>query len=66
VTFSPAVSQAMRLLLADAQTSGGLLISLPAERARALLTALQARGVRDAALIGEITGAGAGHITVEP
>ena len=33
------------ILLADAQTSGGLLISLPAARAEALATALEVRGV---------------------
>jgi cysteine desulfurase len=66
VTFDPKVSQVMRLILADAQTSGGLLISLPAWLADALLAALQAQGVTEAAVIGEIVSAGAGHITVEP
>ncbi len=42
-----------------------LLISLPADRADALLAALRARGVNDAARVGEVTGPGAGHITVE-
>jgi cysteine desulfurase len=65
VTFAPDVSQVARLLLADAQTSGGLLISLPGERAEALLVALHARGVSEAAIIGEITGKGTGHLTVE-
>jgi len=64
VTFAPEVSRVAQLLLADAQTSGGLLISLPAERTAALLAALQERGVKDAARIGEITGVGTGHITV--
>jgi selenide,water dikinase len=65
-TFAPEVSQVARLILADAQTSGGLLISLPAGRAVALLAALQARGVTDAALIGAVTARGTGRITVEP
>jgi cysteine desulfurase len=65
VTFAPDVSRETRLLLADAQTSGGLLISLPGDRADALLAALHERGVTDAAPIGEITGSGAGRITVE-
>ena len=64
VTFAPGVSRATQLVLADAQTSGGLLISLPAERAGALLAALRARGVAGAAIIGEITGAGTGRIDV--
>jgi selenide,water dikinase len=66
VSFAPEVTRVARLILADAQTSGGLLVSLPTERAEVLLAALRARGVGDAALIGEVCGAGSGHITVEP
>jgi selenide,water dikinase len=55
-----------QLILADAQTSGGLLISLPGGRAQALLAILQTKGVSDAAVIGEVTCEGKGHITVEP
>lgn len=65
VTFAPGVSRVAQLILADAQTSGGLLISLPADRAGDLLAALRARGVSDAAYIGQVTGTGTGHITVE-
>jgi cysteine desulfurase len=65
VTFAPGVSRVAQLILADAQTSGGLLISLPAERAAALLQALAARGVTGAAQIGAVSGTGKGHITVE-
>jgi cysteine desulfurase NifS/selenium donor protein len=64
VTFAPEVSRVAQLILADAQTSGGLLISLAAERAGALLDALQARGVIAAAAIGEVSGAGSGQLTV--
>jgi selenide,water dikinase len=53
-----------QLILADAQTSGGLLISLAAERAGALLATLEDRGVVSAAAIGEVTTAGIGQITV--
>jgi selenium donor protein len=68
VTFGPGVSAVAQYLLADAQTSGGLLISLPEDRAEALLAALRARGVNGAARIGRVTGAGAGRIevTAEP
>ena len=65
VTFAPGVSPVSQLILADAQTSGGLLISLAADRVDALLDTLRARGVRDAASIGRVTGPGTGHITVE-
>jgi cysteine desulfurase NifS/selenium donor protein len=66
VSFAPGVSRVAQLVLADAQTSGGLLISLPADRAGELLAALQERGVRGAGLIGEVTSQGTGHIVVEP
>jgi cysteine desulfurase len=65
VTFAPGVSRVAQLILADAQTSGGLLISVAAGRVDALLAALQARGVRDATRIGTVTGPGKGHIVVE-
>jgi selenide, water dikinase len=45
VRFEPAVTQAMRLVLADAQTSGGLLIAIEAARTSELLDALSARAV---------------------
>jgi selenide, water dikinase len=41
-------------LLADAQTSGGLLIALPADQALALLADLHAQGVTDAAIFGRV------------
>jgi selenide,water dikinase len=42
-------------ILADAQTSGGLLIALPENRAAALVEDLKAGGVSDAAIIGRAT-----------
>ncbi len=65
VTFAPEVSRAAQLILADAQTSGGLLISLPIGRAEALLATLKSRGVTAAALIGQIDGEGTGRIAVK-
>jgi selenide,water dikinase len=52
-----------RLLLADAQTSGGLLIAVPAERTGALGEALEARGVA-ATLVGRVEEGDPGRITV--
>jgi cysteine desulfurase NifS/selenium donor protein len=66
VSFSPKVSREMRLVLADAQTSGGLLISLPAERSAALLSALRARGMTQAAVVGQVTDEGSGYMQVVP
>lgn len=51
-------------ILADAQTSGGLLITLPMERAGALLRELHDAGVTEAAIIGEARVRGAGAIEV--
>lgn len=53
-TFDESLDEAMRLVLCDAQTSGGLLIAIPPESAELLLDELRARGVR-AASIGRFT-----------
>lgn len=52
-TFDPTVSATMRTILSDAQTSGGLLISVSRDRAPALLADLRAAGALDAT-IGEV------------
>ena len=44
----------MMLILFDAQTSGGLLISLPAEKADILIKKLQDEGITDSSVIGEV------------
>lgn len=64
VDFAPGLSRVDRLLLADAQTSGGLLIALPEGRCEGLLPALRARGVKDARRIGRFVTPGPGRIRV--
>ena len=54
-----------QLILCDAQTSGGLLMAVPAPRLGALTEALSRRKVL-AAHIGEVTGEGNGTIEVRP
>ncbi len=54
VSFERDLSEAERMLLFDAQTSGGLLVAIAAERADALVTAMQDRGVGAAAIVGEV------------
>ena len=66
VTWDAALSDADRLLLCDAQTSGGLLISVPAGRAEALAAALREEGAPCAAIVGYITGGVSGTIAVKP
>jgi selenide,water dikinase len=55
VEWSERLTEVDRLVLADAQTSGGLLIAVAAESADALLADLHARGVRWPARIGTFT-----------
>jgi len=54
-SFSDSVPLPLRLVLADAQTSGGLLIAVGEDRADAMLGALARNGVNRAAVIGRIT-----------
>ena len=65
VRWAPEIDQAEQLVLADAQTSGGLLIAVPAERAEALRGALERAGTPSAAEIGQIV-PGDGWIEVVP
>ena len=53
-----------QLLLADAQTSGGLLIAVAAKRANGLIAALEARATLAAAIVGRATSGRAGQVTV--
>lgn len=64
VRFDATVDATMRLLLADAQTSGGLLIAVPAERLDALVAALGRERTPAAAVIGRVTAGPAGRIDV--
>lgn len=64
MTWAEGVSEAHKLLLADAQTSGGLLIAVPAEKADMLLQALKARSVEIVARVGRFTQHGSGRINV--
>ena len=52
------------LILFDAQTSGGLLISIPPTRAERLLQRLHDEGVAEAAIIGEVVAEPKGKIVV--
>ena len=65
MNWHESLSEAQQLLLADAQTSGGLLISVPESRRDALLEELRSNGVPTVAVVGEIT-ENAGIITVTP
>jgi len=54
VSWDDSVTDIQKLLLADAQTSGGLLISVPESSTVALIDALEQHGVKTHAVIGSI------------
>ena len=54
VEWTHVMDESDRLLLCDAQTSGGLLISVSPDKLDALLAALSSRGVETAKVIGRI------------
>jgi len=60
--FAATVPEELRMLLCDAQTSGGLLIAVPSERCRGLLDRLARRGV-DGAVVGSVD-VGKGRVRV--
>ena len=66
VEWDDAVSENDRLLLCDAQTSGGLLISVSEEKLTELLAALELRGVETRAVIGGIGDGVPGTALVTP
>ncbi len=59
------IEPALLGVLADAQTSGGLLVSVPAERCDALVEALQAAGALCAAVVGQVDTGPAGVVRLE-
>lgn len=63
VRYDPAIPEVIRDLLTDPQTSGGLLIAVPAARCDHLLAELEKRNVR-AAVIGAVGEEPPGRITV--
>ena len=54
VDWQGGVSEVDKLIFCDAQTSGGLLISLPRERAQKLLQGINDKGGLQAAIVGEV------------
>jgi selenide,water dikinase len=65
VGWASGITENEKLMLADAQTSGGLLIAVEEDKLDGLLTGLAARGVETRAVIGSITEGDAGKIVVE-
>ena len=65
VVAGPGVQAAMLDVCLDAQTSGGLLICIAADRAAALVDRLHADGIVAAAVVGRVRGKGTGRIYLE-
>jgi selenium donor protein len=64
VSYAPSISENRQLLLNDAQTSGGLLIAVPEDQAAKILEKLQAVGLKEAEIIGQVQPAGSIKIRV--
>jgi selenide,water dikinase len=64
VSFAPDLSKDQQLLLCDAQTSGGLLASVPGSAVADVVKALRAAGVTSATIIGQINEGCSGRIAV--
>jgi selenide,water dikinase len=63
-SFDASMTEAERLILADAQTSGGLLIAVPPEEEASLLRELEERGAPARAVVGELTRGEPGSLAV--
>jgi selenide,water dikinase len=66
IIWDNSISVEAQLILADAQTSGGLLIAVPSEKAHPLVTALEQAQVPVVAIVGEIVADPACRIQVIP
>ncbi len=64
VEFDPELSMETRLVLADAITSGGLLVSVAPDKAGALVSLMQESGTLEAAAIGRVLQGSPGKIDV--
>ncbi|WP_169853042.1 selenide, water dikinase SelD [Anaerohalosphaera lusitana] len=59
------VTEEMHDMCFDAQTSGGLLVAIPPDKAEEFVTALRERGVERATVIGRVVGEGKGQVRLE-
>lgn len=66
VAWAPAIAQKEKLVLCDAQTSGGLLMAVPKDKQERLLEELHRVGVETRAVIGEIVDGPPGKLAVLP
>jgi cysteine desulfurase len=65
VTWDEEISEITRIILCDAQTSGGLLCAVPGDEKDQIIRDLKNAGIQSAAHIGNCTGRGSGQIFVK-
>ena len=65
VDWDESLTDQQRLLMCDAQTSGGLLISVTKDKVEKLLSELEISGVETRVIVGEITTENSGRILVK-
>ena len=65
VDWDKSLTDQQRLLMCDAQTSGGLLISVTKDKVEKLLSELKISGVETRVIVGEITAENSGRILVK-
>ena len=65
VDWNESLTDQQRLLMCDAQTSGGLLISVTKDKVEKLLSELEISGVETRVIVGEITAENSGRILVK-
>jgi selenide,water dikinase len=63
-SFEGGISREQKMVLHDPQTSGGLLIALPLEKAGGLVDTLRSSGAEYASVIGEVLPQGEKHLVV--
>jgi selenide,water dikinase len=66
IQWHPGLTENQKIMLCDAQTSGGLLISVTQARLPELLSRLEAEGVATRAVVGSITQRPEGKISARP
>jgi len=65
VEYGGQISEVQKILVNDAQTSGGLLIALPEDRKDDLIRQLKEKGVESACCIGRVVKKGVGKIFLD-
>jgi selenide,water dikinase len=66
IQYDSSLPEDITIILNDAQTSGGLLMSVPSQKSDSLLQLLHQKGISDAKVVGQVVPKGRYPITVHP